>query len=247
MEDRTPGESAVNRGYLAYHAPRFRFLVELCRRMLPAGAERALDIGPSPFSKLLREALPCPVDTLGLESPGDLVAGAHHHQANLNRPESLPSGLPTYDLIVFAEVVEHLHASPTRVLSSLGEHLRRPGVLVLQTPNAAALPKRLKLLAGRNPYELIREDPSNPGHFREYTLDELRTIAAGAGFEVTAEFRRFYFDARYAHHEDGAARPRRVLGSVKNLLYRALPPFLREGITIVLRAPRNTNRNGRSQ
>ena len=229
-------ESGVNRGYLAYHAPRFRFLLELCRRSLPSGAGRVLDIGPSPFSKLLREALPCRVDTLGLESPANVDAdGAEHHQANLNRPESLPHGLPRYDLIVFAEVIEHLHAAPGRVLAALREHLTDRGVLILQTPNAAALPKRLKLLAGRNPYELIREDPSNPGHFREYTLRELRAIAARSGFEVTSEFRRFYFDARYAHHEDGVARPRPILGGAKNLVYRALPPFLREGITLVLR------------
>lgn len=227
-------EPAVNRGYLAYHAPRFRFLLELCRQALP-GAGRVLDIGPSPFSKLLRETLACPVDTLGLESPAALNGGGIHHQANLNRPESLPRDLPTYDLIVFAEVVEHLHASPVRVLSALREHLAPRGTLVLQTPNAAALPKRLKLLAGRNPYELIREDPSNPGHFREYTLRELRGIAARSGFRVAAEYRRFYFDARYAHHADGAARPSPLLGSAKNLVYRALPPFLREGITLVLR------------
>ena len=222
-------------GYLAYHAPRFRFLLRLAQRMLPDGAQRVLDIGPSPLSTILRQHLPCAVDTLGLESATDTSLGSVHYHADLNCPDSLPLELPTYDLIVFAEVLEHLHTSPTIVLAALKRHLTPRGVLILQTPNAASLPKRLKLLAGRNPYELIREDPSNPGHFREYTLRELVAFSAQANLQVVSVFRRFYFDARYAHHEDGVARPQPLLGSLKNLVYRALPPFLREGITVVLR------------
>ena len=52
------------------------------------------------------------------------------------------------------------------------------------TSTAATLRARLALLHGRNPYELIRETRTNPGHFREYTLDELVTYAHGAGFTV---------------------------------------------------------------
>ena len=60
----------------------------------------------------------------------------------------------------------------------------RGGVLVVQTPNAVSLPRRLAMLGGRNPYELIREDATNPGHFREYTAAELRRYAAVAGLAV---------------------------------------------------------------
>jgi trans-aconitate methyltransferase len=224
-----------NDGYLAYHAPRFRFLLGLARRMLPDGAERVLDIGPSPLTMMLRQHLPCAVDTLGLESATDPKLESAHYHADLNHPGSLPPALPAYDLIIFAEVLEHLHTSPTLVLDAVKSHLTSRGVLILQTPNAASLPKRLKLLAGRNPYELFREDLSNPGHFREYTLRELRAFANQANLRVVSTFRRFYFDARYAHHEDGVARSQPVLGGLKNLVYRALPPVLREGITVVLR------------
>jgi SAM-dependent methyltransferase len=227
---------AADGGYRAYHAPRFRFLLELARSVLPGGARRVLDIGPSPFTALLRQTLPCPVDTLGLEpdAPHSGDRGSHH-LADLNHPESLPSDLPFYDLIVFAEVLEHLHTSPAIVLEALRRLLAPEGVLILQTPNAASLPKRLKLLAGRNPYELIREERSNPGHFREYTLRELLDFAARTNFTVTAKFRRFYFDARHAHHGEGDVRVQPFLGSLKNAAYRALPPFLREGLTVVLR------------
>jgi len=220
--------------YLSYHAPRFQFVLALVEKYLPPDTTRVLDVGPSPLTDLLRSRLPVPVETLGLETAAS--SGIHHH-ADLNSPEVLPPGLQdsSYGLIVFAEVLEHLHVSPALVLRALRRLLREGGVLVLQTPNAASLPKRLKLLSGRNPYELIREDRSNPGHYREYTLAEIFHYAGGSELEVLSFFRRFYFDARFAHHDGPEARPQPVLGTVKNAVYRMLPPFLREGLTVVLR------------
>jgi SAM-dependent methyltransferase len=229
-----PGD-AVDQGYAAYHAPRFRFLLDLAQECLPGSSKRVLDIGVSPLAALLHQRLACPVDTLGLETEQLGTPNGDHHHADLNTPESLSRSLPSYDLIVFAEVLEHLYTSPALVLAALKRLLAPGGVLIIQTPNAASLPKRLKLLAGRNPFELIREDRSNPGHFREYTLDEIRRFAEQTNFEVVRHFRRFYFDARHAHHENGTTRRQPVLGTLKNVVYRRLPSFLREGITVVLR------------
>ena len=225
----------VDRGYLAFHAPRFRFVLDLAEQYLPAQAGRVLDIGLSPLSEVLRRRLPCPVDTLGLEPQNLAGAGRVHYHADLNQPDSLPSGLPAYDLVVFAEVLEHLHTSPALVLPAVGRLLAQNGVLILQTPNAASLPKRIKLLIGRNPYELIRPQSNNPGHFREYTLAELRSYCRQSGFVVVDFFRRFYFDARFARHSDGIVRPQPFVGALKNLAYRSFPGPLREGLTLVLR------------
>src|SRR5205823_6516869 len=92
--------------------------------------------------------------------------------------------IPRYDVVVMAEVIEHLYTAPELVLGFLKTLVADNGLVIIQTPNAAALSKRLKLLFGRNPYELIRVDTTNPGHFREYTSRELIRIAEGAGFEV---------------------------------------------------------------
>jgi hypothetical protein len=54
--------------------------------------------------------------------------------------------------IVFAEVIEHLFTAPELVLAYLHELLVPRGQLLLQTPNAASLRKRLKLALGRNPF-----------------------------------------------------------------------------------------------
>jgi hypothetical protein len=138
-----------------------------------------------------------------------------------------------------AEVLEHLYTAPRLVLDFVRRLLVAGGCLVLQTPNAASLPKRLKLLFGRNPFEMIRTDPQNPGHFREYTRKELQSLAAISGFRIEDCAMSFYFDARFAHHESGETAGRQsILGSVKNVTYRLLPSPLREGITMVWRSPK---------
>ena len=76
-----------------------------------------------------------------------------------------------------AEVIEHLYTAPEIVLKCIKKIIKQNGYFIIQTPNAASLSKRMKLMfQGRNPYEMIRVDHNNPGHFREYTVDELEKI-----------------------------------------------------------------------
>jgi hypothetical protein len=132
-------------------------------------------------------------------------------------------------------VIEHLYTAPQLVLAFVHTLLSDGGLLLLQTPNAASLQKRIKMAIGRNPYEMIRIDPTNPGHFREYTIRELRRLAEGAGFRVERQATAFYFDARFARHGDAGDRPQPVLGTLKNSIYPMLPAGLREGVTLALR------------
>jgi len=171
---------------------------------------------------------------LGLEADAELAHGRQYH-FDLNDSQDQRqwrSDLGPYDLIVFAEVIEHLYTAPERVLRFLHSLLAPGGALILQTPNAAALRKRLKLLAGRNPYERIRPDRSNPGHFREYTVAELLGILGQTGFSVRKTWMRYYFDSRFARHETGDEAPALIVGAAKNFVYRLIPGRLQEGITI---------------
>jgi SAM-dependent methyltransferase len=208
------------RHYLDYHSRRYAVLDETARGLLAGRAKpRVLDVGPMFEAALLRE-MGAHVDTLGfphpLFPPG---AGERHITAELN--DAGAGGDGSYDLIVMAEVIEHLHRSPVGVLEGIGTWLAPGGALLLQTPNAVALHKRLRMLAGRNPIEPIRPDPSNPGHFHEYTLGELREAAGAAGLAVSGWRADNYFGAR------PAARAYALLG-------RVLPASLRHGITIWL-------------
>jgi SAM-dependent methyltransferase len=212
-----------NEIYLRTHSRRYALLLDLVRELSP---RKILVVGPSYESALLREALPdATVNTLGwFDHRFPLREGEQHTEFDLNEAEY--PDLEPHDLIVCCEVIEHLHVSPVPVLRFLADALAPDGRLVLQTPNATALPKRLRMLLGRNPYDPIREEPGNPGHFHEYTLGELRDALEAAGLDVTRLITANYFDH----------------GSRKNRLYRAagpvLPGTLREGITVVARARR---------
>lgn len=217
------------RAYLSEHARRYAVLLELVARIARGVDDgvRILDVGPAYQTEALRELLrDATVDTLGFAddrfAPRD---GERHFEFDLNdaqHQECWPE-LPSYDVIVMGEVLEHLHTSPVLVLRFLATGLRPGGHLLLQTPNAAALPNRLRLLVGRNPFEQIRETPRNPGHFREYTVDELLTVARAAGLEPVWWRTANYF-------ERGSLQNR-----VANGVGRLLPARLRSGITIVLR------------
>jgi trans-aconitate methyltransferase len=209
--------------YLRTHSRRYALLLKLVEGMSP---RRILVVGPSFESTLFREQLPeATVNTLGwLDHRFPLREHEQHVQLDLNAgdyPELEP-----HDVVICGEVVEHLLVPAERVLRFLATGLAPGGHLIVQTPNATSLPKRLRMLLGRNPYEPIRDEPTNPGHFHEYTLREIRAAVEEAGLAVEQLHTANYFDH----------------GSRKNRAYRAvgrlLPPTLREGITVVARPRR---------
>ena len=216
QQPRSPDEEV----YLRTHAQRYAVLLDLVEGLAP---RQILVVGPSFESELLRERFPdARVDTLGwLDHRFPLREGERHVELDLNAGEH--PELEPHDVIVCCEVIEHLHVPATGVLRFLATGLAPTGHLVLQTPNATALPKRIRMLFGRNPYEPIRSEPGNPGHFHEYTVPELRAAVEGAGLEITRLLTANYFD-----HGSRKNRAYRAVGSV-------LPPGLREGITVVAR------------
>lgn len=229
IQDRFPGDR-----YAAFHAPRYAVLLDLVERELRRHGDGAtvLDIGNSPFTELAAERMGVRVDNLGLHGEFETPFGRSHWY-DLNRAgdtERWRTDMPRYEVIVFAEVIEHLHTAPQLVLRFLRTLLAPGGSLIVQTPNAAVLHNRLQLLAGRNPFEMIREQTGDPGHFREYTRKELHRISAEAGFDVTEWSAHSYFDYRF--HVRGQ-KP--ILGRLVNAFYAVVPPSLRPGQTAVLR------------
>lgn len=211
--------------YLRTHDARYRLLLDLVAELDP---KSILVVGPSYESVLLRETLPeARVNTLGWQDHRfPLEDGQQHVEFDLNLSEY--PDLEAHDVVVCGEVIEHLHVPAVEVLCFLASGLEPGGHLILQTPNATALPKRIRMVFGRNPYDPIRDQGRNPGHFHEYTVRELLQAVEEAGFEVTRWLTENYFDH----------------GSRKNRAYRAVGPFLprtlREGITVVARNSRTS-------
>ncbi len=137
--------------YTAMHAPRYVFALRLIGSLDLPEMPRVLDVGASRFTTLLHEQLGVPIDTLGLESlhfSHGLAeqAEGRHYQFDLNDAQHQDRwlrGVEPYDLVTMAEVIEHVHTSPRLVRSFVRTLVRPGGTLILQTPNAAALGKRI--------------------------------------------------------------------------------------------------------
>lgn len=192
-------------------------------------APKILDVGPSWETEAMRRLYPdATVNTLGFADarfpPRDRDRHVEFDLNDAQHPRLWPEPAE-HDLVLVAEVLEHLYTAPQLVLRLLATFLRLGGTLIVQTPNAAALVKRVKLLLGRNPFEPIRLERGHPGHFREYTVDEVLAAGLEAGLVPVAWSTRNYFDH----------------GSCKQqLLATAAPRFparLREGITAAFRWP----------
>ena len=224
------------RAYLAYHARRYEFLLgrvdALVKRL---GHERSgdplrlLDVGLGFQTMVLRDRLPgAEIDSVGLPVPRFLDHGVRHVSFDLNDAyeEDRRPDIGGYHLAIAAEVLEHLYTAPATILHCLAGWLEPGGFAVVQTPNAVALHKRLRMLAGRVPFGPVPEDRSDPAHWREYTAGELAAAARAAGLEPADLDAANYFGG-----PGGRARLYAALG-------RALPRGMRHGLTLTLRKPR---------
>lgn len=222
-------------GYLHYHAPRYDALLTLLSKYHKPGF-RILDIGRSPFTKIAQMTIGENVDTLGFESDGKTDTG-FNYQYDLNRsqhPDGYRLDLPDYDVIVFSEVIEHLYTSPALVLNFLKTILSDSGVIILQTPNAVVLHKRLQFLLGSNPFNLIAENNLSPAHFREYTMKELSLYCRQCGLQIVEKSHENYFDYRYTDHTNGEYSFKKVNGLV-NTFYRLMPKSMKPGLCLVIK------------
>ena len=88
------------------------------------------------------------------------------------------------DVIVFAEVLEHMTNDPMHAMREISRVLKPGGLLVLTTPNAARIESVVALLEGRNLYDQYSAYGPYGRHNREYTRDELHRLLTYCGFEA---------------------------------------------------------------
>jgi trans-aconitate methyltransferase len=223
-------DDEVVRAYVAFHRRRYRVLLDIVSGLVGGAPQpRLLDVGPFAQTQLLRQLPGARVDTLGFADPRfPPRAEETHHELDLTELPNAPSApdAAAYDVVVLAEVLEHLAVAPTLVIRWLSQRLRPGGHLVVQTPNAVSITKRVAVVLGRNPYQMMAETGlRDPGHIRELTVDELVGVARAQALEVVNWKTANYFDAGgYKHRIFIAAEP-------------LLPRRLREGITAVFRRP----------
>lgn len=155
--------------------------------MIPRGS-KVLDVGcgEGTLTKVLADS--CRSDFIGVEPDPERAAQAKHRGVEVIvarfGPE-LAEAVGRLDVIVFADVLEHLPA-PQSVLFSCREFLKPNGFVIVSVPNVAHWSVRSELMQGR-----FRYQPTgimDATHLRWFTAESAKSLLVSAGFSI-AEYR----------------------------------------------------------
>lgn len=154
-------------------------------RLLPPGG-RVLDIGCA-SGGLLEILRPVAGHLAGLELSASAAREAARIgddvvQGSVDDPE-LPFEADSFDLVVLADVLEHL-VDPTAAIERAVGWCRPGGWIVASTPNIAHWRARLELLRGRWPRE--ETGTFDAGHLRFFTQESFHALLRRAGLERVA-------------------------------------------------------------
>lgn len=158
--------------------------------------------------------------------------------------DSFPYTEGEFDIVIFAEIIEHLLNDPCKVLREIKRVLKPGGTLIVTTPNVARLENVARLIAGENIYDPYSGYGPYGRHNREYTRHELVTLLQFEGFDVEEHFTAdvhensavAYVDLKYLKGRLGfrkndlgqylflkATNTTRAAVKVPSWLYRSLP------------------------
>ncbi|WP_323745898.1 methyltransferase domain-containing protein [Diaphorobacter caeni] len=109
----------------------------------------------------------------------------HHFNVENDR---FPFEDEQFEVVIFAEILEHMQNDPCGVLREIFRVLKPEGVLVLTTPNVSRLENVARMLAGVNIYDPYSGYGPYGRHNREYNLHELDKLLRFEGFEPVWNF-----------------------------------------------------------
>jgi SAM-dependent methyltransferase len=173
-----------------YEASRERYFLTLrylADLDLPEPA-KLLDVGGGQFailaSKLFEDN--ATVGDIGdaFRAPAD-AAGVNFTVCNL-LDDDPPSFQGAFDVIILAEVVEHLPVPPYLILAKVRSWLKPGGLLLLTTPNLFRLRNLARMALGRDPFDIfmLPRDGISLGHQTEYSAQHLVWQIREAGFTL---------------------------------------------------------------
>ena len=214
--------------YAVQHRSRFLELFNGVGRLLAEHRQpRLLEFGVSEYSCFyprlwpgLRFALadrPTAADYPGFtrERSLALTGAAEFHEVDLERPDTLFDGTlerGSFDVVVLAEVLEHLVVNPVELLTALMALLGPAGSLYLSTPNFLRADNLRQLEAGLNPQQVFPAGDGNwDAHFhhREYAAREMLDFIRATG----GRCRSFHFSDCWDEADPGPV-PESALGNL---------------------------------
>ncbi len=166
--------------------------------LIPPGEGRLLEIGASPYcmTLIMKERLRYDISIINYGSEGDLVLTSSKHGRRYVFPcaginvecEEFPFADGQFDVVVCAELIEHLTFCPTLTLCEIHRVLKPGGMLILSTPNLLRYFYNYegikRLLRGANIYDPYSGYGPYGRHNREFTAMELKDLLEGCGFRV---------------------------------------------------------------
>lgn len=178
--------SAIGHEYIKTHWMRYAHLVWRLPELAPR--HRVLEIGASILSSLIRRRMGCEMHTVYHELEREWPErfrndGIIGYPADLVR-DLLPGEDGSFDCVLFNEVMEHLPLKPDFVVKQIIQKLKPEGVLLFSLPNFATSEKRLALLLGKNPQDMMDETYVYYAHHREPVMGECVDLINTCGGRV---------------------------------------------------------------
>ncbi len=106
--------------------------------------------------------------------------------------ESKSSLKTQFDIITVMAVLEHYPHSPESFMSNIISMMQPKGKLYIEVPNIAQYAKRIPFMLGRTPLtpmqDIFKSKVPFIGHHHEYTIAELRALAALSELVVISEY-----------------------------------------------------------
>lgn len=206
------GNNSQQTSYYKMNARRYAATARILQNRIGPGPLRVLNIGYSPiWSLLLRTYLPLweqhhgdiqlnpmlvpaqrpsrgssdvelrPVLAPAQGSPPLLVDRVDMFDAEKDR---FPYEDGFFDVVIVAELIEHLLLDPMFTVSEANRVLKMGGSLVVTTPNVARLDAVKSLLEHGGDHPFTCSAYAEKGHHREYTPAEIQLLLVAGGFGI---------------------------------------------------------------
>ena len=154
----------------------------LCDR-IPLGA-RVLDVGCGTGSISALLASECHATLVGIEPNPERADACRTRGLNVENgyyDEETATRLGAFDVIVFADVLEHV-SDPASLLELASRHLTPNGIVLVSTPNVAHWTVRTALLRGHFDYQPM--GIMDATHLRWFTSRTIRRVFESVGLDV---------------------------------------------------------------
>ncbi len=234
-------ESAIKdqkeKSYFWTHEVRYKFILEQIQKIAGDKKLVILDIGCFPYH--IGKAL----EIMGHDVYG--IASAHEPIKNKNievlniEKDKFTFKDNFFDIVLFNEVIEHLPQSPIIPLKEIHRVTKKEGLLMITTPNITRSINRIKILFGKTimyPIDVYLEENGKGNniyhrHNREYTLNELKSLAEKTSWKVqNADFFISYTPFRKREKRDS---PFLFTGKLINYFLMLLIPSFQDNLYIL--------------